>query len=556
MSALTLDEIPVRSHLSDFATDQLKAANYFLRTALDQMNDGLMILQPDALEGLGPKILFSNAKMIALVGADPKTGLKDRFVTQLVASQDDAEKLLSTIRSASKNGGSATWEGEVIKLHGAGPQLTSWRIRAVQNSHGQVLNYTVNVSESADLLMPTNEPEDRLSLMEEVTEKDEARRLRNDNLAAMAKGIVHDINNLVGIISGHLSVAATQIPAHTEVGRHLEEALLATQRARQFTSQILRLAKDLPAKLDLHDLTILVRETAKVAQSGSGVLIHLNMAKDLWWAMVDATKISQVLQNLILNGIQAMQSTGHMDIVARNVEVQQQSGKLAPGKYVEICVRDRGCGMSQDHLARLFRESFTTKPDGNGIGLTSCKRFIDEHNGDIRVSSMKNIGTEFTFYLPASAGTIEVKPPVQSNTLMQGVGTVLVCDDEIGLRKISAAILKRCGYKVYEAASGEEAVRIYQHLMRSGDEVDVVIMDLTLRGGIGGEEALREIRMIDPNAQIIASSGDLVDETKRGYLAMGFADILPKPYEAQDISSAVYRVLNTRTRTAEKRSAA
>ncbi len=556
MSALTLEETPVRSLLSDYATDQLKAANYFLRTALDQMTDGLMILQPEALEGLGPKILFSNAKMTALVGADPGVGLRDRFVTQLVASQDDAEKLLSAMRSAAANGGSALWEGEVIKLHGDRPQLTRWRIRAVQNSHGQVLNYTVNVCASAELNLPTGEITESTPVVTEATEKDDARRLRNDNLAAMAKGIVHDINNLVGIISGHLSVAATQIPSHTEVGRHLEEALVATQRARQFTSQILRLAKDLPAKLDLYDLTTLVRETAKVAQSGSGVLIHLNMPKDLWWAMVDATKISQVLQNLILNGIQAMQGAGHMDIVARNVEVPQQSGKLAPGKYVEICVRDRGCGMSQDHLARLFRENFTTKPDGNGIGLTSCKRFIDEHNGDIRVSSMKNIGTEFTFYLPASAGTIEVKLPVQANALMQGIGTVMVCDDEIGLRKISAAILKRCGYKVYEASSGEEAVRAYQHLMRAGDEVDVVIMDLTLRGGIGGEEALREIRMLDPNAQVIASSGDLVDETKRAYLAMGFADILPKPYEAKDISAAVHRVLNSRVIKVEQRPAA
>ena len=267
------------------------------------------------------------------------------------------------------------------------------------------------------------------------------------------------------------------------------------------------------------------------------------------WPVVDATSISQVLQNLILNGIQAMQGAGHMDIVARNVEVSQTTGKLTAGRYVEICIRDRGCGMSQDHLQRLFRENFTTKPEGNGIGLTTCKRFVDEHNGDIRVSSMLNIGTEFTFYLPASvsrAAVVERKDPMP---LLDGTGTVLVCDDEIGLRKISAAILKRCGYRVYEAASGEEAVRAYQHLMRAGDEVDVVVMDLTLRGGIGGEEALREIRMIDPNAKVIASSGDIVEETRRGYLAIGFVDILPKPYEATDISAVVHRVLHSNRAT-------
>ena len=546
MSAMTLDSAPVKTASSDPAADQLRAANFFLRTALDQMTDGVIILQPAALKGLGPKILFSNARMIELVGADPARGLRDRFVTQLVASQYEADELLLALQSAEK-GGFSLWEGDLIKLHGSRSQRAMWRIKAVRNSQGHVLNYTVYVTPVEDPVSgggETSHPvvvESALGKAEQL----EVRRLRNDNLAAMARGIVHNINNLVCVISGHLSLAATQTNQNSELGKHVDEALAATQRARQFTAQALRLAKDLPPKREPTELATLVRETARVAQSGSGVLIHLNLPKDLWTAVVDAAQVSQVLQNLIINGIQAMHGAGHMDVLARNVELTEQNGRLAPGRYVELSVRDRGCGMTPETLQRLFVEPFTTKPNGNGIGLTTCRDFIDEHKGDIRVSSTVNIGTEFTFYLPASENRPVENDRRANNDLITGTGTVMVCDDEISLRKITAAILKRCGYRVYEASTGEDAVCCFQQLMRGGDEVDVVIMDLTLRGGINGEEAMREIRAIDPNAKIIACSGDLVEETRSPFISKGFADILPKPYEAPDLAHVVHRVLNS-----------
>lgn len=544
MPALTLDDSPVKSVTSDPGADQLRAANFFLRTALDQMTEGVIILQSGALMGLGPKILFGNARMFELVGADPHRGLRDRFVTQLVASQFEADDLLLALKGAERSGFSV-WEGDLIRLHGTRSLRALWRIRAVKSSQGHVLNYTVYVAplEGAAAVKAPEQAAPRAPSAGQAPQS-EARRLRNDNLAAMARGIVHNINNLVCVISGHLSLAATQALGNTDLARHVGEALAATQRARQFTAQALRLAKDLPPKREATELAALVRETARVAQSGSGVLIHLNLPKDLWVAVIDAAQISQVLQNLIINGIQAMQGAGHMDVLARNVELAEQSGRLAPGRYVEVCVRDRGCGMTQATLQRLFLEPFTTKPNGNGIGLTTCRDFIDEHHGDIRVSSAPNIGTEFTFYLPASDNRpVEVETRPVGADLITGAGTVMVCDDELSLRKITAAILKRCGYRVYEASSGEEAVCCFQQLMRSGDEIDAVIMDLTLRGGINGEEAMREILAINPEAKVIASSGDLVEESRKGYLAKGFSDILPKPYEAHDIAMVIHRVL-------------
>ena len=296
-------------------------------------------------------------------------------------------------------------------------------------------------------------------------------------------------------------------------------------------------------------MATIIRETARLTQSGSGVLIHLNISRDLSWAVVDSAKVSQVLQNLILNGIQAMKGVGHMDIVARNVELAQPSGKLAPGKYLEIMVRDRGCGIPQDNIGRIFENLFTTKKDGNGIGLSTCRRFVEEHQGEIRVSSMINIGSEFAFYLPSTehkTAPVERKAQVP---IINGAGTVLVVDDESGMRSISATILKHCGYRVHQVSSGEDGVRAYQQLGRAGDRVDLVLMDLTLRGGMDGEQAMREIRMMDPDAKVIASSGALVEETRRAYLNAGFVDILPKPYEASDLACAVHRALHSKRPT-------
>jgi signal transduction histidine kinase/ActR/RegA family two-component response regulator len=548
MSSYAQNEPSARTTSPEILAEQLKAANYFLRIALDQMVEGVMILQSNGLDGLGPKILFGNATMAKLVGVDPVNGLTDRYVTQLVATQREAAGLLQALRSSAQGGGVALWEGELVRLQASRIQRAMWRISAVQQQSGQVVNYTVYVTPVEDAVGQGGEISQpaQTSFLPSSDEQDalDARRMRTENLATMAKGIVHDINNLLGIISGHLSVAATQISEQSEVGQHINEALAASHRARLFTGQILRMSRDLPEKRESADVAAIIRETARVTQSGSGVLIHLNIARDLSSSVVDTVKISQVFQNVILNGIQAMRGAGHMDIVARNVDLAQPNGRLAPGKYLEVSIRDRGCGIPEENLHRIFEDHFTTKKDGNGIGLTTCKRFVEEHQGDIRVSSMVNIGTEFAIYLPATDSkpqTVERKP---QTAIQMGSGTVLVVDDETGLRRITSAILKRCGYRVHEVSTGEEAVRAYQQLCRNGGHVDAVVMDLTLRGGMDGEEAFTKIRTLDPDARVIASSGGLLEETRRSYLAAGFVDILPKPYEATDLAASVHRAMN------------
>ncbi len=530
----------------DTGADPLKTAhlaNSFLRTALDQASEGIMIVEANLSHRLGPRILLHNTRMAAMVGAEPESGLRERFVTQLVASQAEADDLMQTLRGAVKQGGASQWEGSLKTLYGGGAQRCVWRIRAVQDEHGSVYNYTLTVAPA--LAAPAASPAGGPG----VVEVDDSRRLRNDNLATLSLGVFHDLNNLLGIMMTNLSEAARLSPGGVPaVGHHVDEALAASQQARAFIQQTMKMAKDIPASREPVDMADLIRETARVAQSGSGVTLHMHLPKDLWWSVVDGAKITQVLQNLIINAIQAMNNHGYMDVLARNVVVPQGHHQLQPGPYVELLVRDRGCGMDPDVARRVFQESFTTKPDGNGIGLTTCRRIILEHAGHIVASSMKNVGTEITFWLPATqprakqAATAPSKPA--SRGLQSGVGTVLVVDDENRLRQVILAVLKQCGYKVYEAESGEQAVSTYRSLLLEGEQVDIVIMDLTLKGGLNGEESMKAIKALDPAARVIASSGGMVEETRESYICQGFDDILPKPYLAPDVAAVVHRVLH------------
>lgn len=372
--------------------------------------------------------------------------------------------------------------------------------------------------------------------------KDEVRRQQQEDLASLSLGVFHDLNNLMGIVMTNLSEAARQGSVRDKMELHVDQALAAAQQARSFITETMRLAHDMPVQKELANLATIIRETARVSQSGSGVNLHLHLPKNLWWAEVNGTQIIQVLQNLILNGIQAMGNQGYMDVFARNVVIPEKHLILLPGPHVEVLVRDRGCGMEPDLLQLVFREPFTTKTNGNGIGLTTCKRIIAQHQGHIAVTSKPDQGTEITFWLPAIAKTASAASSRKHPPLRIGTGTVLVVEDEAHLRKLMLTVLKQCGYDLHEVSSGEEAVNLYGQLL-SADKNLVVVMDLSLKGELCGEATLQKIKALHPAAKVIAASGGLVSESRQSYLKKGFVDILPKPFMPADIAEVVHRTL-------------
>ncbi|TLD72274.1 response regulator [Phragmitibacter flavus] len=539
VSSLTCDPPRPRQASTPGQADPLKAAHlasFYLRTALDQSTEGVMILQPAHDEVVGPKVIFSNSRMAMLSGADPRSGMRGTLLKDLLPGDAEYADLLEALHQADRQGGAGQWVGDLRTCYGQRTQRCHWRIRAVQNDFGRLQNYTLTVTPAKP------EPTATAALQSSSNnEAQDARRMRNDNLATMSQGVLHDLNNLLGIIMTNLSAVSQWGEGNEQAAHHVQEALDAAAQAREFTTQTLRMAKDVPATREPLELAQIVREATRIAQSGSGVKLHMHVPKDLWWTVADRSSLAQVVQNLVINGIQAMNNSGSMDVGARNVMVPQGHSLLQPGPYVEVLVRDRGCGMPPDLLTRVMHEPFTTKAQGNGIGLTTCRRVIEEHGGKMHISSMSGIGTEVHFWLPASNPLLAPVETIQEkNELIRGTGSVLVVDDEDRLRQVIVTVLKQCGYRVYEAPGGSEAVDLYRNLMRQGQEIDLVIMDLTLKGGLSGEESMRGIRSLNTSAKVIASSGGLVEETREHYLQLGFCDILPKPYLAPDVAALVH----------------
>ncbi|HYF34898.1 MAG TPA: ATP-binding protein, partial [Prosthecobacter sp.] len=424
-------------------------------------------------------------------------------------------------------------------------QRCRWRVRAVFNSLRKLLNFTVLVSPisgaSAAAVKTTPVRSDDYDAQSD--------QLKHDNLAALAQGIAHDVNNLLGPVTARLSNLMQQLGAQQpEFREELQLIFGGLRRAKQFTSQVVTACKAKPHQIQPVGLATIIDDTVKLAGAGANVQVRVRLEEGLRWPVADAVKISQVLQNLILNGIQAMPQGGYMDVEAENLDLAPgQDALLKPGNYVRLTVRDRGCGISPENLQRLFRETFTTKPDGNGIGLTTCKRFIKAHDGDIRVSSRVNVGTEFMVLLPAvpapDAATGKAQADIPPVPLRHGQGRVLIVDDEDDLRKVAHMILKRCGYSVVECDNGQDAVKIYQSLARTDTPPDVVLMDLTLRGGMNGGETAEEILRFDPDARLIVTSGSVNEEVQMTFLEKGFLGVLPKPYEAGELTQMVHQVI-------------
>ena len=527
----------------DHAIEQLKIANYYLRVALDQVPQGLVILEAQPLEGPGPRVIFSNTPASSLTGADPAKGLRGFQLNDLMSSDEDTLRFLEALKLAAEEG-SAECQCGLQTLYEKGAKRCHWSIRAVTNSMKKLLNFTVTLQPAVEKVAEVEQPKK----VEDLDAQSE--RLRTENLATLAKGIAHDVNNLLGPIAARLSEIIPNLPADSPLAEELTLAFAGVKRAKLFTGQVVRASKARSGKSEPSDLSGVIPDTVQLSQAGANVNVRLNVAEDLDWAVADPVRVSQVVQNLVMNGIQAMPHGGFMDVEARNVEIQP--GKdliLSSGRYVEITVRDRGTGISPENLERLFHDMFTTKADGNGIGLTTCKRFVEENKGDIRVTSELKVGTEFRVLLPS------VPRPVQSEAtpkkvtsaaplpLQKGSGTVLIVDDEDELRRIATAILRRCGYRVVDCDNGQEAVEIYNRLSRQGDAPDAVLMDLTLRGGMSGLETKTEILRYHPDARIVVTSGSVNDDLRGVFMEEGFIEVLAKPYEAGELSMMVRKVV-------------
>jgi CheY-like chemotaxis protein len=263
-------------------------------------------------------------------------------------------------------------------------------------------------------------------------------------------------------------------------------------------------------------------------------------------AKADKGQIQQVISNLTTNARQAMPNGGHLFITLENAEIRDNSiPRLHHANYLKITLRDEGSGIDAKTIDRIFDPYFTTKKTGSGLGLATTYSIIKKHGGHIGVISELGKGTSFTLYLPASDSHAapHQKQALKEPASLTHTPKLLVLDDEEFIRMVIPRWLKHMGCVVTPCETGRQAVDLYKHSLEAGTPFDLLILDLTIPGGIGGQEVLREILAINPAAKAIVSSGYAEGPIMADYASFGFKGVLPKPYTEQQLQELVTSML-------------
>ncbi|HQP12988.1 MAG TPA: ATP-binding protein, partial [Candidatus Omnitrophota bacterium] len=330
----------------------------------------------------------------------------------------------------------------------------------------------------------------------DITEKrkmeDEIFKKRKlESLGTLAGGIAHDFNNILTAVLGNLTLLKMALVSPDEIHTLLGEIETQALRAQGLTEQLLTFSKGGTPVKKLASVGELIRESATFVLHGSNVLATFVLPDDLWSVEVDKGQFNQVIQNIVLNAKQAMPQGGLLTIEAKNLIIDRREAlPLEKGQYIRISFADTGEGIPEELLSKIFDPYFTTKESGNGLGLATVFSIIERHDGYITVDSSVGKGTIFYLYIPA-AGFSPPEPSQAEVLLYTHSGRILLMDDEESLRAVLGRILKNIGYEVELVCNGEEALRRYQEARNQKADFDVVILDLTIRGGMGGKDTLQ-----------------------------------------------------------------
>lgn len=376
-------------------------------------------------------------------------------------------------------------------------------------------------------------------------EEEQLKIQKLESVGILAGGIAHDFNNIMTSIVGNIALAKMSSGVQKNIFEILTDAEEACHRAKDLTAQLLTFSKGGTPIRRMACIAKQLKDSARIVLRGADVECKFSIPQDLWAVVIDEGQINQVIFNLIINARQAMPEGGTILISAENVIIDDQSVlPLLNREYVKVSIKDQGIGIPKEHLQKIFDPYFTTKQKGHGLGLSSTYSIIKNHDGYIDVESVTGAGTTFHIYLPAvrGQGTLEAdKKPV----IIEGEGRILLMDDDENILTTVRKTLMQIGYKVELAKDGAQAIDLYKKAMPS-DPFDAVIMDLTIREGMGGEEAVGKLLVIDPEARVIVSSGYSTDTVMANYKKHGFCSVITKPYQIEALSELLHNVIFNR----------
>jgi PAS domain S-box-containing protein len=499
------------------------------------------------LIGFDGTLLFVNPAFVRFFALENESAALGRTLDELLPAAI-AVPLTEAVRSTSAEHPLVETEVEFEK--DASPCWIAWEVRSIDDGSHELVGRDVTAQQSAlaELRRYQDHLEDLVATRtNECMDMHErlAETQRLEAIGVLAGGIAHDFNNLLTAATGNLELARLDLPPGDPVGERLDELARELGRATGLTSQLLTFAQGgTPIKRTTR-LKELVSDTAGFICRGSSVRCEFGAAEGLWSVDADPNQITQVVSNLVLNGIQAMGHRGTIEVSLGNVVLDGREGlPLPPGPYVVCEVRDHGPGIAAEVLPRIFDPFFTTKADGTGLGLATSYSIARRHSGYLTCESSPGTGAVFRLYLPAAVGRASLEdsgtgatppaPPVNGSGIR-----VLIMDDEPAILEVTGAMLRGSGFLTEVARDGKEAVERYRAVMDEGQPFDLVIMDLTIPGGMGGREAMERLIAMDPGVRAIVSSGYSNDPIMADHATYGFVGVLAKPYRRNDLLAAV-----------------
>lgn len=439
----------------------------------------------------------------------------------------------------------------------------------LKNKSGNILQVSCT---SASIKDPQSQPIETVIVIRDITtylnllnEQNKIQKL--ESLGLLAGGIAHDFNNLLTSIMAGTSMARQLLRRDGQrAEEYLQKAEKALERAVGLTHQLLTFAKGGEPIKQAASLKELLVECAEFILTGSATQCEYHFQDRLWLANIDKNQISQVVQNILLNARQAMNDSGIIWITCENFEktevlpmqynglvnTAEEWNRLCPfalpqWKYLKLSIADNGPGIPKHILARIFEPYFTTKAHGNGLGLAISHSIINKHGGCIVVESVEGKGTVFTIYLPAieaeqSQQILDIQPIIKTPATHR---RILIMDDDPMILELVSMLLQELGYEVLTASNGEEALAIYENTLKSERPVDIIIMDITVKGGLGARETMPKLLKLNPNVKAVVSSGYSKDPIMANYQEYGFTATLPKPYRIQKLANLLEQIADT-----------
>ncbi len=369
---------------------------------------------------------------------------------------------------------------------------------------------------------------------------------RLESLGGLAGGIAHDYNNLLTVIMGNLSLMKLEPRVMEIEGARVQEIERGVFRARDLTRQLLTFASGGEPFRTAVDLPGVTREAADSVVRGTNVQAEHTVESGLWPAGADRDQLMQAVQNLVRNAVQAMPGGGVVRLTLANESIRGgAAGGLAPGRYVRLMVADTGEGIPAETIPKIFDPYFSTKKGARGLGLATVYSIVSKHGGRITATSTLGRGATFTVWLPAATPVVKetappgpVAPPAAS-----GRPRVLLMDDEESIRLLAGLVIERLGLEPTLVADGENALREFEAARNTGRPFSLIILDLTIPGGMGGKQTIEALRRVDQQVPAIVSSGYSSDPVMANYRSHGFQSVVAKPFDVTTLAEAIRRFI-------------